>query len=527
MGIPIIPLITLCLLVGLAIYRYIVYPAFLSPLSKIPNAHSSAPFSQAWILWYRSREEETPIVHAAHQKLGPIVRLSPNNISVNSVEGGIRTIYAGGYEKGGWYSNVFCNYGIMPAFAMSDHGPHSKRRRLLSNVYAKSTLQTSQSMTAISKILLDERLVPRLEEMSRKSEPSEFYYLFAAIAMDFVSAYIFGLENSANLVQRPDLHKKFFRDYKARQRFQFWPQELPKFTAFLGNIGVKWLVVPKWVDKANADIEAWIMSMCDGAEATLNEAARDHEKARPENYPTVYAQLRNGLLKENVKSDLDLPTEQLVQQQRFTIASEMLDHTLAGFDTSSITLTFFAWELSRPENRQWQDKLREELASLNDKHDAKAVDALPILHATLMETLRLHAAIPGNQPRITPAAATLGAPGHEISDLPPGVRVQAQAWSLHRDPSVFPQPEDWRPDRWLDATEAQHKEMTRWFWAFGSGGRMCVGSNLAMYDMKAIITAIWSSNRTEVAYDLGMMHRGGYVAEPVGKDGKYLMLNVQ
>ena len=61
----------------------------------------------------------------------------------------------------------------------------------------------------------------------------------------------------------------------------------------------------------------------------------------------------------------------------------------------------------------------------------------------------------------------------------------------------------------------------------GSGGRMCVGSNLAMYDMKAIITAIWSNNRTEVAYDLGMMHRGGYVAEPVGKDGKYLMLNIQ
>lgn len=27
----------------------------------------------------------------------------------------------------------------------------------------------------------------------------------------------------------------------------------------------------------------------------------------------------------------------------------------------------------------------------------------------------------------------------------------------------------------------RRKEMDRWFWAFGSGGRMCIGSNLAMY----------------------------------------------
>ena len=55
---------------------------------------------------------------------------------------------------------------------------------------------------------------------------------------------------------------------------------------------------------------------------------------------------------------------------------------------------------------------------------------------------------------------------------------------------------------------------------------MCVGSNLAMYDMKAIITAIWGTFETEVVFDEGMVHRGGYVAEPVGVDGKFLRLRV-
>jgi len=54
-----------------------------------------------------------------------------------------------------------------------------------------------------------------------------------------------------------------------------------------------------------------------------------------------------------------------------------------------------------------------------------------------------------------------------------------------------------------------------------------------MYDMKAIIVAIWGSFRTTVANDggrrgdEGMVHRGGYVAEPIGKDGRFLELNVE
>ena len=149
-----------------------------------------------------------------------------------------------------------------------------------------------------------------------------------------------------------------------------------------------------------------------------------------------------------------------------------------------------------------------------------------------METLRLHAAIPGNQPRITPPSAVLGSQDHA---LPAGIRVQAQAWSLHRNPTVFPSPETWDPARWLEshyetpeAYQEHLKEMTRWFWAFGSGGRMCVGSNLAMYDMKAIIVAIWGGFETELVHGDGMVHRGGYVAEPVGdREGRFCVLKVE
>ncbi len=539
MAFPVIPILALVLISCLTVYKYIVHPLWLSPLSRIPPAHWSSPISSLWILKHRRVERETPTVHAAHLRLGSIIRLAPNELSVNSIDGGLRTIYAGGYEKGDWYYNAFNNYGIMPMFAMPDHASHSKRKRMLSNIYAKSTLQSSKGLEKITEHMITDRMVPKLREAAEAGQPLEFYHLFCAMATDFVAAYVFGLKSSSNSMSKPAMGAKFFKDYKARQRYQFWPQEMPKFTAFMSRIGVGHLLVPPWVKTANQDIENWIASMCDSAEQVLRQSEISGEKPSPEDYPTVYAQLRTALFKEAQAKDKNLSIEESVAQNRLAMASEMLDHTLAGFDTSSITLTFLAYELSLPRNREWQQRLRYELfVTFNGKHDVKTLDSLPILHAILMETLRLHAAIPGNQPRITPPNATLSSPeGAIYTGLPPGVRVQSQAWTLHRNPSVFPEPETWNPARWIadgsidglsgTSSEAQLKEMGRYFWAFGSGGRMCVGSNLAMLDMKAIIAGVWSNFRTTLIEGRGMRHNGGYVAEPVGWQGKWCVCRVE
>lgn len=106
------PLFALSVLAALAIHKYILYPAFLSPLSKIPNAHPTSCISSAWILWVRLKRRENRTVHAAHEKHGPVVRLGPNEVSVNCVDGGIKTVYTGGFEKDDWYHNMFDNYGF-------------------------------------------------------------------------------------------------------------------------------------------------------------------------------------------------------------------------------------------------------------------------------------------------------------------------------------------------------------------------------------------------------------------------------
>jgi hypothetical protein len=95
---------------GYLVFRYVLYPVFASPLRRIPNAHVTSPLSPIWILWIRATRRENRTIHAAHQRLGPIVRLGPSEISVACVDQGIRSIYPGGFEKHEWY-RFFDNFG--------------------------------------------------------------------------------------------------------------------------------------------------------------------------------------------------------------------------------------------------------------------------------------------------------------------------------------------------------------------------------------------------------------------------------
>lgn len=107
---------TVAVLLPFLLLGHIVYSFWRNPVRKIPAAHPLAHFTSLWIHSIRWRSIEYATLKEAHDRLGPIVCLGPYEISVNCVKGGIREVYAGGFEKknsnGGynWYS-FFANYG--------------------------------------------------------------------------------------------------------------------------------------------------------------------------------------------------------------------------------------------------------------------------------------------------------------------------------------------------------------------------------------------------------------------------------
>jgi cytochrome P450 len=158
------------------------------------------------------------------------------------------------------------------------------------------------------------------------------------------------------------------------------------------------------------------------------------------------------------------------------IASEAADHLLAGVDTTADTLMFLVWALSRSENNPLQEKLIEEvcsipIASVNRKGIAsvEATGKLPYLDAVIKESLRLYAPLPASEPRSLPVDMVID--GYRI---PANTIVSMSPFSLHRNEEVFQNPYVFDPRRWIGESK-KIAERKKWFWAFSSGGRMCIG----------------------------------------------------
>ena len=146
-------------------------------------------------------------------------------------------------------------------------------------------------------------------------------------------------------------------------------------------------------------------------------------------------------------------------------------------------------ELSR--RPEMQNQLREEFQSAGNVseiiRDARKLDALPLLHGIVKESLRLRPTHPEGQPRMTPADTITKVFN---MDIEVNTRINSYPWLLHRTEEIFPKPEIWDPYRWLRRDQdgqwrkAEDKRLENWFWAFGRGPRICLGSNL-VYQSKS------------------------------------------
>ena len=116
--------------------------------------------------------------------------------------------------------------------------------------------------------------------------------------------------------------------------------------------------------------------------------------------------------------------------------------------------------------RAFWRKLRESIAAGEDDY----------LDATVKETLRARPVIVDVARKLT-APARIG--GYE---LPAGTFVMAAIAALHYREDLFPQPEEFRPERFLEGKADNYA----WI-PFGGGVRRCIGAAFAEYEMRMIL----------------------------------------
>jgi cytochrome P450 len=142
----------------------------------------------------------------------------------------------------------------------------------------------------------------------------------------------------------------------------------------------------------------------------------------------------------------------------------------AGHETTACLLSWTSFVLAG--NPEMQDRVRAEL--VQDGPPAALLAQTPFTQAVLNEVLRMFPPAYGFGRR---ALRDTSVGGHPV---PAGTTVLMSPWAMHRDPRYFEDPEDFRPERWLDGLAARLPRFA--YFPFSSGPRRCVGSSFALME---------------------------------------------
>jgi cytochrome P450 len=170
---------------------------------------------------------------------------------------------------------------------------------------------------------------------------------------------------------------------------------------------------------------------------------------------------------------------------RRQVIDEIKTFLFAGHETTAHGLSFMQMLLA--ENPQARDRLHAELDGVLGDRIPTVEDAarLPYLEACFNEAMRLYPPA-WHVPRDAAQDDVVG--GYRI---PAGSRIMVAIWATHRDPAVYPEPEEFRPERWLDDAQKERPRFS--FLPFGGGRRACVGQGFAM--LNAIVLGAMISQR--------------------------------
>jgi cytochrome P450 len=172
------------------------------------------------------------------------------------------------------------------------------------------------------------------------------------------------------------------------------------------------------------------------------------------------------------------------------IRDQVMTLMFAGHDTSTSTLAFLVYELARnPDVLARVQAEQDEVLGGSLPTPAQLHGGLPYLDMVLDETLRLY------------PPAWIG-PRRAVRDfefagasVPAGAHVNYCSWASHRIPEVFPEPEEFIPERF---TRERKAALPRGAYVpFGAGSRICIGKRFGQTEVKLVATMLLQCLRLE------------------------------
>eukprot|EP00928_Gymnodinium_smaydae_P058217 TRINITY_DN41438_c0_g1_i1.p1 TRINITY_DN41438_c0_g1~~TRINITY_DN41438_c0_g1_i1.p1 ORF type:complete len:552 (-),score=98.61 TRINITY_DN41438_c0_g1_i1:37-1692(-) len=346
----------------------------------------------------------------------------------------------------------------------SDGGNNwNRQRKIASNIFSRSHFNQGMSEVFMKK---GKRFCELLEAPAATSEPVDMQAKFFQYTMDSIMDIFFGQPSDTMGGEMNKYATAFDTAHRCLMEY-FFP-------------AIPVLSLSKLAPWPFGGTNGLMLRIHRSMNASWKSFEEANETLNVESHRMIARCRSDPLLKER-RDLLALFVQQVDDGSAATadwLRDVVLNFIIAGRDTTACTLSWMFFILAT--HPDIQKKLQEEIDSKFDAETLPTIQSLsakelPYLNGVLYETLRLYPPVPSD-----------GKTCMEEDVLPDGTvipektRLAFMVYSMGRDPNLYVDPEQVKPERWIPFKEPSPFE----FPVFQAGPRICLGMNMAIFEAK-------------------------------------------
>ncbi|KAF8885841.1 cytochrome P450 [Infundibulicybe gibba] len=390
-----------------------------------------------------------------HKKYGRVVRIGPSDLHFDDPEA-YEVIYSttSKFTKDPRYYDSFGDQESSWGYIDPQLAKTRKRRAIL-------------NLETVVQDAVD-KLVKALLAYEKSRRAANLYMAFLSTSMEVIASYCFA---------------------QSFDSFDFQNFDHPVLVA-LESLGPVYCILQQlpFLSPLVMNMPQWIANIISSNSAALGRL-RMHLSSQIDKF------LANPSLLES--TDHEIVYHHLISSKRATPSSKSLLHEAvvliaAGSDTVGNTCTIGTFYIL--ENKDVHQHLFEELKSVWPDRDShitlETLEKLPYLTAVIKESLRMSHGVVTPLPRIVPNDTVIAG-----VHVPAGTSVAMGMTFMHNNPRVFPEPGQFRPERWL---EPNARILESHLVPFSKGPRSCIGVNLAWCELYLIFANVFRKLEMEV-----------------------------
>jgi cytochrome P450 family 6 len=332
-----------------------------------------------------------------------------------------------------------------------------------------SSTFTSGKMKMMFQTLVDcePNLLQKIENDRVAKVPTDIKEALGCFTTDIIGSVAFGLECNTFAEENSP-----FRKY-GRKVFTLNTLRLLKITLISSfpnaakNLGV--VQTPKDVSKFFINLVKDTVSY------------RENNNYTRKDFLQLLIDLKNNKLAEDEGYKHDGNTLSIEE-----IAAQSFVFFIAGFETSSTTMTFALYELSK--HPELQDKVREEVNTVLAKHEGKitydAIQEMKYMDQVINETLRKYPAVPLLTRK---CVRDYKIPGEDLI-IEKGTTILISILGIHYDKEYYSDPEKFDPERFTEENKNSRHHYAHL--PFGEGPRMCIGMRFGLMQSKMGLSSL-------------------------------------